>query len=1184
MEKKNNDKNQDGFALVFALFLVIVLMLMATGSFLSMSRNQRQVERTTDQVQINWAAEAVIDRANKLFRDYTTTKGQYPPPEALNGEVAGARDTLANPPSEIRDKFQEFLQDWFNQTTVKSAFPNVELVSITVIFKARSGGGGSGDAWRQYELQMTFRNAITKIETSFDQHFKITTGALYDYASFFNEDLEISAGTDAEFQGPIFANGYIYVMPGAGKRITFRSSGTDYAIATPKNIFYGFKRVAAKNYLIAQNPVYASSIPKYLRTDDSALTGEGLEEFAIRSRRVSGSKLHVWNPSNDPGLDSMEIWEPNNYGLGAEYNFLPWWYILRNEIRNTTIATSTANDPNRNMVFVNNTEIVPFRYFGYGSLAWPNYYFQTSYQDKNTYSRTDLSPRPDAMSFSGMVNYQRLPRMAAEWTPENPKMDETTGPLQAINSSFPNQLAEKGLISLVRLGVNEQVLDLGTATGNNHLLIEKITSGDEDGNGTTNDETDLKVRKAKLQSQTEIDLLCTDGTPCNYPSQYTVRHFTDENRETFETLSPNWLSRSSMYDYRLGKAIGVLNVDVGLLTEYLEGAGQTPDFGNNGYGIYIEVCSPQGSAKCNNGNDVSAVRLVNAKVLPRKGLTFVTNGRLWIQGDYNTYDSSKGASSEPAAHCWAGASGCHVPPAAVFSDSFGVLSKEWSDSYGSGTTLQTRNVAQAVTVNTAVITGYLRSQLEKMFPNCTSPLKNGKVDLSKLYEGCLDASLHGNESNVWVKKEGNTWMTRAATCPGGLNENGMPNDPRNCNLRIETDPSHTWTDSYGNEFHDAGVSYYRRIYLIAEMFRLAYREAHGNAEPTAGDYNSRLPGASTHAILAGIDWAQRSGDQALVDCSANNACWTAFLTALSTVDVGGAQPVDVRLYQKDSVYQAQLICTIPLGGGGTHQVTYTYQNGTCTNTDGTACICDYGPCIKNIPVNPGTACTLTILNPGDKTIPKWDIPFNVNNYATYHSERGFMRTYYGAMIPLTGDPPPPMPIFPMHHFNEINVSTLLQGYRNPPTFYGFCAAAGPSTKRFVNPNCTDEETCPWYWTEGGCTSYYIRPVGGVDYVHGRAFPLYETRYSGGLENLINFQEDWQETIPLNFSGVLTKPWDSEELVSVVSNQTVPAYWRTSYYSAPIRNYDYNEDLRNTHPPASPKVRSVNRGRLRETSS
>jgi hypothetical protein len=99
----------------------------------------------------------------------------------------------------------------------------------------------------------------------------------------------------------------------------------------------------------------------------------------------------------------------------------------------------------------------------------------------------------------------------------------------------------------------------------------------------------------------------------------------------------------------------------------------------------------------------------------------------------------------------------------------------------------------------------------------------------------------------------------------------------------------------------------------------------------------------------------------------------------------------------------------------------------------------------------------------------------------------------------------------------------------------------------------------------------------VAYHHYRHMPLYDAKSSGGLENLVNYQEDWTGST-VKFSGVLTAPWDAQELKKTDQS---PAYYDISYYKAPTRFYDYYEEFLNKQPPGTPSLYSVKRKAFKE---
>jgi hypothetical protein len=92
----------------------------------------------------------------------------------------------------------------------------------------------------------------------------------------------------------------------------------------------------------------------------------------------------------------------------------------------------------------------------------------------------------------------------------------------------------------------------------------------------------------------------------------------------------------------------------------------------------------------------------------------------------------------------------------------------------------------------------------------------------------------------------------------------------------------------------------------------------------------------------------------------------------------------------------------------------------------------------------------------------------------------------------------------------------------------------------------------------------------VRYTYLDYSPLYSTVYSGGVENLINLQEDWRGRT-LRFLGTLAIPWTAEKATKDYSPY---------YYKAPNRKVEYNENLRTAdgRPPGTPNLLSLERKR------
>ncbi len=165
---------------------------------------------------------------------------------------------------------------------------------------------------------------------------------------------------------------------------------------------------------------------------------------------------------------------------------------------------------------------------------------------------------------------------------------------------------------------------------------------------------------------------------------------------------------SSIYDFREGRTINVDTVDVSKLTPAL-----------NGYADYNGVVyiadATHADVNGNSGNS-DAIRLKKGGTLPDNGMTMVTDGAIYVQGDYNsgtTYgpDGPGGVitttaqpvanqNSDPTKYT---VSGYTEKPAAVMGDAVMVLSNAWVDG-NSGLQISTRN-ATPTTMNAAIVSG-----------------------------------------------------------------------------------------------------------------------------------------------------------------------------------------------------------------------------------------------------------------------------------------------------------------------------------------------------------------------------------------------------------------------------------------------------------------------------------------------
>lgn len=158
-------RNQKGFALAFAILLVVALQASIANVIFSMMRHQREIARVSHRTQVAWAREAVIDRAIKLFADYVAEKNAFPGTDASN-LVLGSDALFTGGLT-----FSQYLvSTWY--PGLKSRFPDplnqIQLSSVEI----KEFAIVSADE-RQYEIKISAQHAITQVTGETTQRISI---------------------------------------------------------------------------------------------------------------------------------------------------------------------------------------------------------------------------------------------------------------------------------------------------------------------------------------------------------------------------------------------------------------------------------------------------------------------------------------------------------------------------------------------------------------------------------------------------------------------------------------------------------------------------------------------------------------------------------------------------------------------------------------------------------------------------------------------------------------------------------------------------------------------------------------------------------------------------------------------------------------------------------------------------
>ena len=1081
------NKNRAGFALVMAIFLVIGLETVIAGAMLNMMRLQREAQRSADEMRISWIADAVMERTVKLLLDYIEkTEGEFPDRiiTEVNGEkivIGGADNASANAVTGgVHQDFDDYIVSWYenalrNKSEYSPALSQISISDVKIIQLEQDPSGA--DLWRRYRVDVTGKKlsgtAPTAFKATISQEMKLLGGQLFNFFVFCNEDCEFTAGPSTDLQGPIFSNKDIYLMNDAGSTLRLLQADNfdlpgnpePYVIHAAGHIYFYFPRLVGRNYML-DDPKYFNAVPHAYK-----FAGTQTPEVFPGYDLAPGDPLNKKYP---PFFHFVNNFADLGCATGVASNGTP--------CATNTIKVQTG--PNLSTDFA---QLIPARspmvlktlsgyvdYWNRASNSIDNYY--TS--DYGTSGQTSLS---SAFNVNNLADVDLID-IVVDGDPQtvdflNSDSDPPANPNRLANPAYGSGMVQDE-VPQKKLPIRST----GVSENETHALIERCTSNPSNKNNPCGTDESFKLHAKAARKLTRT------GTANN-------------TRSTSFIQFSNWgiltQAPGASQDYR----------SPGYIVFTLDMARLLARFGENAESMLIYFSIKEDI----NTRGYNTLRVINGSKLPRNGVTIATDGSLWIQGDYNTFDYNTGKyctepdPSQPDKNFWDNGN-CHVPPAAIFSDNFGALSNEWKtrlEGYGSGRPLSGRLVLNDVMVNTAVAAGYRPSQLSTW--RLQSPWGRGMCSGSD----CPFAFLGG----------GPLW-----TIP---NTSPFSSPPKTGLL----------TDFFGTSMV-AG----RTFRCDDESYKNYPTQGLSGVTPSCEFYEERPgiyflnPKTTTYQIARA-----RLGST---------------LPCTLVGDINGDNYVDAAdwvAWQKNK------------GRKGPNLAADLDGNNVVDDADEAVRRAHFGNsipsnCLDNVRI-PIFADANTINNPEPTAVPGYPGVYFSILYKGYLygaiSQPRDCEVYYtcSAGSPDPGPPYTPIPKDDNH----------CQWQDCEPGEESTCAGAG-----WIN--CSVR--CPSNnWSLATRRTRNCHDSGPPVVIPPKLswntnyWPIYELEYSGGIENLINLQEDWRGRT-FRFLGTLSAPWFSERLKA----------YNPDIYSAPSRKFDYNEDLRAEPPPGTPGVFSLERGR------
>ncbi|ANM30734.1 hypothetical protein ABI59_15825 [Acidobacteria bacterium Mor1] len=283
--KHTPSSDQQGFALVTVLLLMALLMSMLVGYFALTSIDMSTTQSTIDSSSGFYAAEAGLNiRAESIrstFIGYNRPSG--PGPDSAFG----------TPCEGFNAGYNDFACSWHSLSNHRSqTYVNEDAGNPSQIVIPRGEPYQNLNAQEYlYTLSSVAYNGDQDTEAILEMQLKSRLVPLFQFAAFYNKDLEILPGPTMTLAGPVHVNGDLYMQAGAALNIHGQ-------VTTTGDLYRGRKN----NDSCSTRDVNVID-PGSLRTLPSCASGN-------KRYHVQDSDVTAWNGMIQMGVDEVTIPAP----------------------------------------------------------------------------------------------------------------------------------------------------------------------------------------------------------------------------------------------------------------------------------------------------------------------------------------------------------------------------------------------------------------------------------------------------------------------------------------------------------------------------------------------------------------------------------------------------------------------------------------------------------------------------------------------------------------------------------------------------------------------------------------------------------------------------------------------------------------------------------------------------------
>lgn len=219
--------NQRGAALFVTVFMTLVLGLISAATVATTLNRAKDSRFQLDRLQARTLAEAILDAAQKQILQRTA-----------NFDDPFENSTIASGTVEIGGNTYA----WNGEDLTPSVYPE-DLDengwrSIEILYDSTDPGGQTQSIYTKVVqlypgVSQTSGIEIGIAKSQLKRTIEVQRNPLFDYAIFYDDDLELLPGPSMTFEGKVHANGDIYVGVGSSKTLTidsdyFRCTGEIY--------------------------------------------------------------------------------------------------------------------------------------------------------------------------------------------------------------------------------------------------------------------------------------------------------------------------------------------------------------------------------------------------------------------------------------------------------------------------------------------------------------------------------------------------------------------------------------------------------------------------------------------------------------------------------------------------------------------------------------------------------------------------------------------------------------------------------------------------------------------------------------------------------------------------------------------------------------------------------------------